>query len=810
MAVVRFGRLWHVSALAIAVAALNMAGAPVARAQEAPTVSDAAGDSAEDVIIVTAQKRAESVQDVPIAISAFGAEALESKVIDDAVDLSFSVPNLTVDIFGASLRGVGDLAISATSESGLGYHVNGVYLGSAATEAEYYDLERIEVLRGPQGTLYGRNTTAGVLNIITKKAVSDFEAYLTAGYGNYDSLKLKGAINIPLGSVLSTRVAGFFLDRGGYATNLFTGTKVDDRHMFGLRSSTRLDLGKTTADLIISYFKEDDKRLLRTKILCVKDLTLGCSPLANGSQTPDSRNTLFNTLGRATGILPSGPGGVSVDYFAASSNPTDSRLVNEDLDPTYFVEEWQGSFEITHDFGDLTLTSLSGYAEVRRKLFKDFDRLVPSINLTRPVAFDLLGNGTSVTTQRIATARRDDSFSREYSQELRLASEFSGPFNFLLGGNYFDQRRSSSADFTHVTIAARQQQLGLSAAFDSLLIESDPVKTKSYGLFGEVYFDLSESTRLTGGIRYSHDRKTILTRQIFLNPVTGGGVPPFTFGEFKKGVVTGRAVLDHKLGRDVLTYVSLSRGYKAGGINPGDVGANTAGFAPEFLNAAEIGIKGSTRDRSFSVNVSAFFYDYKDLQIGQTTATSARTINADAKVSGVEAEWTVRPSGRFQLDGSLSYLKTRLKNFQSIDETDPFGIAPGTVKGATTTAGVFKILDGNRLPFSPSIKLSVGAQYAIPLGKLTLTPRIDHYLQSQFTSTVFNKLSDEFDGYGQTDVKLLLAPTDGPWELRAYVKNLFDNDDITRVLPAGRLVGRFREVVILEPRTYGLEATYRF
>jgi iron complex outermembrane recepter protein len=810
MAGVRIGRFWNVSALAIAVVAWSLTGASVARAQEAPGVNGTAGDSAEDVIIVTAQKRAESVQDVPIAISAFGAEALENKVIDDAVDLSFSIPNLTVDIFGASLRGVGDLAISATSESGLGYHVNGVYLGSAATEAEYYDLERIEVLRGPQGTLYGRNTTAGVLNVITKKAVSDFEAYLTAGYGNFDSIKLKGAINIPLGSALSTRVAGFFLDRAGYATNLFSGTKVDDRHMFGLRSSTRLDLGDTSADLVVSYFKEDDRRLLRTKVLCVKDLTLGCSPLANGSQTPDSRNTLFNTLGRATGVLPTGPGGVSVDYFAASSNPADTRLVNEDLDPTYFAEEWQGSLEISHDFGDLTLTSLSGYAEVRRKLFKDFDRLVPSINLTRPVTFDLLGNGTSVTTQRIQTARRDNSFSREYSQELRLASEFSGPFNFLLGGNYFDQRRSNSADFTHVTIAARQQQLGLSTAFDSLLIESNPVTTKSYGIFGEIYFDLAESTRLTGGIRYSHDRKTILTRQIFLNPVASGGVPPFTFGEFKKGVVTGRVVLDHKFGQNVLAYVSLSRGYKAGGINPGDVDANTAGFAPEFLNAAELGIKGSTNDRTFSMNVSAFYYDYKNLQIGQTTATSARTINADAKISGVEAEWTVRPSNRLQVDGSLSYLNTRLKNFQSIDETDPFGIAPGTVRGATTTAGVFKILDGNRLPFSPSIKLSIGAQYLILLGKLKLTPRIDHYLQSQFTSTVFNKPSDAFDGYGQTDVKLLLAPQEGPWELRGYVKNLFNNNDITRVLPAGRLVGRFREVVILEPQTYGLEATYRF
>ncbi len=796
-----------VSSAALAAALLT---SPVTASAQEATAAEERDDTLNPVIIVTAQKRAEDIQDVPIAISAFDAAAIENKVIDDVVDLSFSVPNLTVDIFGASLRGVGDLAISSTSESGLGYHVNGVYLGAAAIEAEYYDLERVEVLRGPQGTLYGRNTTAGVLNVITQKATDEFEGYVTAGYGNYNSVKVKGAINLPLGDSLSTRLAGFYLDRSGYATNLFTGNRVDDRHMFGLRSSTRLEFGTTRADLVISYFKEDDRRMLRTKVLCVKDLTLGCSPLANGFETPDSRGTLFNTLGRQTGTIASGAGPAAVDYYARSINPADPRVVNEDLDPTYFVEEWLGSLQVSHEFGALTLTSLTGYTEVRRELFKDFDRFVPSLGLTRPVTFDLLGNGTSVTTQAIQTGRRDRDFTREFSQELRLESDFDGRFNFMIGGNYFDQYKTRVADFTHVTIAARQQQLGLSAVFDSLTTESRPVKTKSFGVFGELYFELSDSTRLTGGLRYSHDDKTILTRQIFLNPQANGSPPPFTFGEFKKGVVTGRVVLDHRFSSDLLGYLSLSRGYKAGGINPGDVGATTAGFAPEFLNAAEFGLKGSSSDGTFSANLSGFYYDYKNLQIGQTTATSARTVNTDAVVWGAEAEWTIRPARNFQVDGSFSYLNTEIKDFQSIDETDPFGIAPGTVVGQVTTAGVLKNLDGNTLPFSPKIKLSFGAQYTIPIGDLNLTPRVDHYLQSQFTSTVFNKPIDDFDGYQQTDLKLLLAPEGKAWEIRGYVKNLFDNNDITRVLPAGRLVGRFREVVILEPRTYGVEATFRF
>lgn len=793
--------------LLASVGALSLSGFSAAAQIEEAEVEDTA---ILNVVVVTAQKRAEDIQDVPIAISAFSGDLVESKVIDDAIDLSFSVPNLTVDTFGASLRGVGNLAISATSESGLGYHVNGVYLGSAATEAEYYDLERIEVLRGPQGTLYGRNTTAGVLNIITQKATDEFEGYVTAAYGNFDTVKLRGAINIPLSDTVSTRLAGFSLERSGYATNLFTGTDVDDRSMYGLRSSTKFESGDTRADLVLSYFKEDDRRLARTKVLCVKDQVLGCSPLANGFETPDSSDTLFNTLGALTGTIATGLGPAAVDYYADSVNPTDNRTLNEDVDPTYFVEEFSASFELNHDFGNLTFTSLTGYQEIERGLFKDFDRFVASQGLTRPITFDFFGNGTTVTTEEILTGRRDMSEAEEFFQELRLASDYDGVFNFMIGANYYDRESSSSANFTHVTIAARSQLGGLSREFDSLITESNPVTTESYGVFSEVYVDVSDRTRLTGGLRYSHDDKSILTRQIFLNPQADGSLPEFTSGEFDKGVFTGRAVLDHKFNEDLLGYLSISRGYKAGGINPGEVDVVTEGFEPEFLNAVEIGFKGSAMDGALSSNLSAFCYDYEDLQIGQTTATAARTINTDAIVYGAEAEFVFNPTDHLQLDGAVSILSTEVQDFASIDETDPFGTAPGTVAAEVTAAGVLKDLDGNELPFSPDYKFSVGVQYEFEIENWTLTPRLDHYQQSSFQSTVFNKPVDEFDGYSQTDFKLLFAPNNANWDLRAYVKNISDNEDITRVLPAGRLVGRFREVVILEPRTYGVEATLRF
>ena len=772
-----------------------------------------------DEIIVTAQKREQSLQDVPLAVTAFSGDNIDNKTIDDSVDLSFSVPNLTVAENGAaSLRGVGNLAISSTAESGLGYHVNGVYIGNPAAETEYYDIERIEVLRGPQGTLYGRNTTAGVINIITKKADDEFGGFVNVMGGNFSTIRARGAINIPLGDAVATRLSGFFLDRQGYTKNAFNGNDIDDRHMFGLRSSTRVLIGDATeANLIVSYFEEDDNKANLAKGVCTKDPVTGCSALSAGFETPDSRRTVFNTLGAVTGTIATGFGPAAVDYFAGAVNPADLRRVFQDVDPTYFVKEWNASIEVVHDFGGLSLTSLTGYQRLTRDVLNDFDRFVPTLGLTGPVTFDALANGNPVTTTQIVSARRDLSHAEQFYQELRLASDFDGRLNFILGGNFYDIEGDILVTITHPTLAARQQQVGISTAFEAFTIESNPSTTQSFGFFGEAYFDLTDRTRLTGGIRYSHDEKTILTRQIFLDPLPGGVVRPFTSGDFEKGVVTGRAVIDHRFSDDLLGYLSLSRGYKAGGINPG--GAVIPEFEPEFLNAAEVGFKASAAGGRVTTNVAAFYYDYKDLQIGQVGVTSANTVNTDARVFGAEAEFIFRPTDAFQIDGGVSYLNTTLKGFQSGDEGDPLGIAPNTVPvldalgNVVLTSGglVLKDLDGNELPFSPTWKLAIGAQYAMQIGdNFVVTPRIDLYQQGSYFGTAFNKPSEDLDGYSQTDVKLLISPQQGAWELRAFAKNVFNNDDITRITQEGPLVGRFRSVVVLEPRTYGLEATLRF
>ena len=782
--------------------------APGALAQAPATTAGA------DEIIVTAQKRSQNIQDVPLAVTALSAEALQDKLVDDAADLQFSVPNLFFDGSRSTLRGIGDLAISSTSESGLGYHVDGVYQNASVPEAEYFDVARIEVLRGPQGTLYGRNTTAGVINIISRRPTDEFEGYVQATIGNYDTRKLKAAVNIPIADGLATRLAGFYLDRSGYTDNVFNGADIDDRNMYALRSSTRLDLGPNTqANLIVSVFDEDDKRANLTKGVCTKSASTGCSALSAGFETPDSRTTIFNLLGVVTGTLPAG-----VDYFAGAINPPDLRKVYQDQDPSYRAMEQTYTLELTHDFGDLTLTSLSSYQRVKRDVFNDFDRFVPTISLLRPVTYDAYGTGQLVTTTQIMSGRRDITKSRQFLQELRLASDFDGAFNFLIGANYYDYKTDLDVIITHPTLTARARAAGLSNAFSNFIIESHPSRAESYGVFGEVYVDLSERTRLTTGARYSNDRKSILTRQIFLDPIAGGAVRPFTAGKESWGVVTGRAVLDHKFSDQLLGYVSVSRGYKAGGLNPGGPSSGLS-FDPEFLIAGEAGLKSTLFDGALRANLAAFFYDYDGLQIGQVGTTSAITVNTDARIYGAEAELAFQPTDALRFDVTGSLLNTEIKNFQSGDEGDPTAIAPGSVivrtgAGAplTTSSGIIiKNLDGNELPFSPNWKINIGAQYAFALnGGFTVTPRIDYAVQGEFFGTAFNKPSEQFDGYNQLDLKISLQPDSERWVVRAFVKNAQDNDDIVRITQDGPLVGRFRSVVALEPRTYGVELGVNF
>jgi outer membrane receptor protein involved in Fe transport len=247
--------------------------------------------------VVTAQKREESLQDVPIAVSAFTAETLDRVQIENAQDIQFSVPNaMLVGNERFTLRGIGNNAISSTADNGVQSFVNTAATGYAPQD-EFYDLERVEVLRGPQGTLYGRNTTGGAVNVVTRRPTDTFEGFISGQVGNYESVRVQGAINLPITDSLRQRFAGYVLSRDGFTENLSTGNNIDGRSQYGLRSTTELDLTpQTTATVLVQYYKEDSTRARESKRLCKAIAVLGCSPNETGFDSPNSNATIFQRL----------------------------------------------------------------------------------------------------------------------------------------------------------------------------------------------------------------------------------------------------------------------------------------------------------------------------------------------------------------------------------------------------------------------------------------------------------------------------------------------------------------------------------
>ncbi|MFM8542055.1 MAG: TonB-dependent receptor, partial [Chakrabartia sp.] len=253
-----------------------------------------------------AQRHAQRLQEVPIAVSAFSAEALEKQQIKNASDLQLTLPNVTFtkgNFTGSSftIRGIGDLCVGVSCDSATAIHLDGTpLLATRLFETEYFDLERVEVLRGPQGTLFGRNATSGVVNFVPVRP--DLTAFKGSGeieYGNFNSVKAKGVINLPLSDTLGARVSGFYLKRDGYTNNVFNGKQLDDRDMYAVRGSVRWEpTDSTTIDLMGYYFREDDNRMRIQKQLCQRDPTgvLGCLPNAREYGMTNANSTFVGTL----------------------------------------------------------------------------------------------------------------------------------------------------------------------------------------------------------------------------------------------------------------------------------------------------------------------------------------------------------------------------------------------------------------------------------------------------------------------------------------------------------------------------------
>ena len=774
------------------------------RDTQAATGSGLPGD-----IVVTAQRQSQRLQDVPIAVSAFTAQSLERQQIKNPLDLQLTLPSVqfTKTNFTSSssftIRGIGDLCVGVTCDAATAIHLNDEPLFfSPFLQTEFYDIERIEVLRGPQGTLFGRNATAGVVNINTAKP--DLTGIHAAGeveYGNYNSIKVRGMLNVPLTDTIGVRVAGLYLNRDGYTRNLFDDGRIDGRDLYSVRGTLRFEPSSdTTFDLLGSYFHEDDDRLRIQKQVCQRDPTgvLGCLPgrLEFGSTNTNATfapGTLTSREFLAIRGIPAAFGLGSLygpDANTGVVNPADYRTVNSDTNPTFKTTELIAQAKLRQRFGDLNLSLSGTYQRTRTDSRQDYlggvvNRSIaqPGINTLAaaaagltplpaayfaPIAAALIPNGPAgqlCVSQPETTGTgayggyktcantpldfdRSVNRSRAYSGEAIITSDFDGAFNFLLGGIYSDYRNTENSYYvntfaidylsgvlgTFTALGNRNPATGAPAPLPPSFLatpysrnNTDDYRLKSYGLFGEAYITFSDRLKLTGGLRYNNDRKTVVARNTlasFLAPFGStnayespyfaafdadpgiAGNQPFQIRRVKFGEFTGRAVLDYQVTPNNLLYASYSRGYKSGGINPplAPVFTVSETFEPEFINAFEIGSKNTFRNGQLTLNLTGFYYQYKSLQLARIVARTAVNDNVDADIYGVEAEAVVRPARNFLVNLGASYLHTKVSS-------DKFLSNPRDPSGGRSDAVIIKdITNGSNCAITSNVGSAAAAQ----------------------------------------------------------------------------------------------------
>ncbi|HEX6860793.1 MAG TPA: TonB-dependent receptor [Caulobacteraceae bacterium] len=669
-----------------------------------PQSGSAAGGGAEvEALIVTAQKREEDIQDVPIAISAFTQEALDAQKIEGGFDLLKAIPNVTFSknnftSYNFSIRGIGTKAISATTDPGVAVAFNSTGLiRNRLFEQEYFDIERVEVLRGPQGTLYGRNATAGVINVISAKPdMDEFKGWVKGEVGNYDTKRLSAMVNVPLiEDKLAVRISGAATDRQGYDFNSVTNHAVNGRNLWSARLTLAFKpTDRFRSNLIWERFEEDDDRSRTGKQLCHHHdgytqlgseaisgfwasvyTSQGCVPGSLYDEgafgTPNGLAIPFVAYAAIPGLVGGTIGYTEenwwegdvvtalqpVDPYGGVDQSHDMRVIASFRDPVYRantdVLELNWDLDLTDT---LTLTGQTAYVKDQIYSFQDFNRFntVPvfpdTSNLWDGGVFgtngpsplrELLRGGVYCDPQlgcsdTMAGFDISQSRSTQFSQELRIASDFDGPVNFsaglnytryktledyyiffnivtlvtqLPGGLYPTQPFNATADYTKCgNGGANYTPLSTPVDMDSdygrencIYIDPNPIesingeghnyyrsqnpyKVRSAAAFGELYWQVREDLRVTAGLRYTDDHKTFtpIPSQVLLgtNNLLGGKVNRGYYADpdikQKWGEFTGRLGIDWKpvvpFTDQTMVYAFYSRGYKGGGANPPGIG----------------------------------------------------------------------------------------------------------------------------------------------------------------------------------------------------------------------------------------------
>lgn len=611
-------------------------------------------------IVVTAQRRDENLQDVPVAVAAFSGDDLVGKGVDGTEALSEVVPGLVVynqqGRFLPRLRGVGNSLISAGYESGISTYVDGVYYASTTIGVmSLNNIERVEVLKGPQGTLFGRNATGGLVQVVTKKPDHEFGGNIALTYANYDTVTADGYVTGGHSENLAMDLAFHYSEQGdGWGTNLFDGKDV---------------------------YKIDEDTALRSSLIFTPSDRTELRLAADYNKNENSMSA--NQPREDQGFVPdANANGINDHDEGIIDQITDDYDVSLNLAPKGEIEGWGVSMHFVHEFDFATLTSITAYRE------SDF-LFQQDVETTKIHTIDLYINQSD----------------EQFTQELQLSSNADSFATWVVGAYWFDGESSHDPFGVDYNVPV--------PPLDTRAINAD-LTTESYAFYGQSTIPVTDKTNLTLGIRYTSEDRDIKASDIAIH-LLGFPVdlsPPPEDKSYSK--TTYRIALDHQITDNVMGYISWNTGFKSGGFN--GTTPNTAAnapFAPELLTAWEVGLKTSLLDGRLRLNTAAFFYDYEDVQLGRFVQGNTIFYNGpDAEVTGIDVDFEALLTERLVITGGLSWLDTEFQSHDYLGTQPVIFHTPSATGGNTLTLGD---AEGNELPFAPEYTVSLGAQYTIPL-----------------------------------------------------------------------------------------------
>lgn len=788
-------------------------------------------------VIVTAQKRSENLQDIPVAVTAFTADMRDLIGVETVQDMTLFTPGLTYNssLDRLNLRGVGRYTNDFGSDPGVAVYNDGFYTSSttSGSKSSMFN-ERVEVLRGPQGTLFGRNAVGGAMNIVSRRPTDVFEAELRAGVGNYDSWKAEGTASGPINDYMRLRVsAGNYIQEKGYFHNMQGGPGeggVEDRQDYDV--SVEVDIGEKV-DLFMRWYRG------------VWDL----SGRSTASQAPyDYYREAIVPGGRAS-LVPTASLGPSATFNAGDNlipavqqyteqlPGNDRRLYNTNI-PSRQTLTGSDTYimHLTWHAGWADVKYIGGYSDYVYNSITDYDRAARDFYDYIPPASAVNPPTPSARTVRIwghsATAYKE--IKEYYSNEINITSTHDGPLQWIFGLYQFHEDSEQPSGVLNAMQPELRAPFGSAPNPEGWYYYADGVlDMDSYAAFTQFDWQFTDSLKAVIGARYSEDEKKGYEhhRQIFWNPTNltafGTVSPAVQILNVERNVEnkwsgwSGTAGIDWTISDDLMSYAKYSRGWKGGAFSLGTIAADYE-VEPETLNAYEIGVKFGSD--TLVTNVAAFYYDYKNLQspisVVQETGPNVNLYtNLDAESMGFEVETTWQVFDPLTLMLSYAYIDAEFKSGCGVSDNldllaqhpDAVPCGPPRLNSNGTVLSQGQALEGNKLPAQPENKVAFNANYRIDFSIGSLNLSGTYAWRDEVQSGLFTREYRMAPAFDQVDLRATWTDVKERYEVILYGRNVTDEYGLDGVTADRQDDGTILQTWSLTPpRTYGVEFQYRF